>query len=109
MYKFVLGMSYYIHGRGLGALVDGVRPDFKGVARSAVNVLPSYNAPPDAPRPRQCQGGDFGRLQQAGIAGSGRICASQLAPSTAHRRTAGLSWELAPAAGANAVGRRKQR
>ena len=35
----MLGMSYYIHGRGLGALVDGVRPDFKGVASSAVNVL----------------------------------------------------------------------
>ena len=39
MYKIMLGMSYYIHGRGLGALIDGVRPDFKGVARSAVNVL----------------------------------------------------------------------
>ena len=39
MYKIMLGMSYYIHGRGLGAFIDGVRPDFKGVARSAVNVL----------------------------------------------------------------------
>ena len=39
MYKIVLGMSYYIHPGGLGALVDGLRPDSKEVARSAVNVL----------------------------------------------------------------------
>ena len=29
MYKIVLGMSYYIHSGGLGALVDGLRPVFK--------------------------------------------------------------------------------
>ena len=39
MYKIMLGMSYYIHGRGLGALVDGARPDSKGIARSAGHAL----------------------------------------------------------------------
>ena len=36
LYKSMLGMSYYIHSSGLGALVDGVRPDSEGVARAAV-------------------------------------------------------------------------
>ena len=40
MYKIMLGMSYYIHGRGLGALVDVARPDFKGLARPAGHPLP---------------------------------------------------------------------
>ena len=38
-YKIMLGMSYYIHAGGLGALVDGVRPDSKGGARSAGHPL----------------------------------------------------------------------
>ena len=33
-YKIMLGMSYYIHAGGLGALVDVVRPDSNGLARS---------------------------------------------------------------------------
>ena len=39
MYKIVLGMSYYIHPGGLGALVDGLRPVFKESTAGAVNVL----------------------------------------------------------------------
>ena len=39
MYKIMLGMSYYIHGRGLGALVDGVQPLFKESTEGAVNPL----------------------------------------------------------------------
>ena len=39
MYKIVLGMSYYIHSGGPGALVDGLRPFFKesteGAARTS--------------------------------------------------------------------------
>ena len=35
----MLGMSYYIHSSGLGALVDGVRPDSEGVARAAGHPL----------------------------------------------------------------------
>ena len=35
--KSMLGMSYYIHASGLGALVDGARPDSKGIACSAVH------------------------------------------------------------------------
>ena len=67
-----------------------------GREEPGTSLYPSYNDPPDAPRPRQCQGGDFGRLQQAGIAGSGRIWASQLALQPA--------W-----AGPSRGGRRKQR
>ena len=40
LYKSMLGMSYYIHSSGLGALVDGVRPDSEGVARAAGHPLP---------------------------------------------------------------------
>ena len=43
MYKIVLGMSYYIHAGGLGALVDGVRPDSEGVARAAGHPLPAWS------------------------------------------------------------------
>ena len=32
-------MSYNIHSSGLGALVDGVRPDSEGVARAAGHPL----------------------------------------------------------------------
>ena len=39
LYKSMLGMSYYIHSSGLGALVDGVRPDSEGVARAAGHPL----------------------------------------------------------------------
>ena len=42
MYKIVLGMSYYIHADGLGALVDGVRPDSEGVARAAGHPLLTF-------------------------------------------------------------------
>ena len=54
-----------------------------GREEPGTSLYPSYNDPPDAPRPRQCQGGDFGRLQQADIAGSGRIWAIQLDPQPA--------------------------
>ena len=40
MYKTVLGMSYYIHSGGPGALVDGLRPFFKKSTEGAVNPLP---------------------------------------------------------------------
>ena len=62
---------------GVGPLHPATTPT--GREEPGTSLYPSYNDPPDAPRPRQCQGGDFGRLQQAGIAGSGRIWASQLA------------------------------
>ena len=39
MYKIVLGMSYYIHSGGPGALVDDLRPFFKESTEGAVNVL----------------------------------------------------------------------
>ena len=39
MYKIVLGMSYYIHSGGPGALGDGLRPFFKESTEGAVNVL----------------------------------------------------------------------
>ena len=39
MYKIVLGMSYYIHSGGPGALGDGLRPFFKESTEVAVNVL----------------------------------------------------------------------
>ena len=71
-----------------------------GREEPGTSLYPSYNDPPDAPRPRQCQGGDFGRLQQAGIAGSGRIWASQLALQPA--------W-AGPGRGGQRGGRRKQR
>ena len=71
-----------------------------GREEPGTSLYPSYNDPPDAPRPRQCQGGDFGRLQQAGIAGSGRIWASQLALQPA--------W-AGPGRGGHRGGRRKQR
>ena len=71
-----------------------------GREEPGTSLYPSYNDPPDAPRPRQCQGGDFGRLQQAGIAGSGRIWASQLALQPA--------W-AGPGRGGQRGGRGKQR
>ena len=40
MYKIVLGMSYYIHSGGPGALGDGLRPFFKESTEGAANVLP---------------------------------------------------------------------
>ena len=39
LYKIVLGMSYYIHSGGPGALGDGLRPFFKESTEVAVNVL----------------------------------------------------------------------
>ena len=54
-----------------------------GREEPGTSLYPSYNDPPDAPRPRQCQGGHFRHLLHAGIAGSGRIWASQLAPQPA--------------------------
>ena len=44
-YKIMLGMSYYIHAGGLGALVDGARPDSKGLARAARPPLTASGAP----------------------------------------------------------------
>ena len=38
-YEIMLGMSYYIHAGGLGALVDVARPDSKGLARSDSHPL----------------------------------------------------------------------
>ena len=40
-----------------------------GREEPGTSLYPSYNDPPDAPRPRQCQGGDFRRLCRAGMAG----------------------------------------
>ena len=40
MYKIVLGMSYYIHSDGLGALIDGLRPVFKESTEGAGPPLP---------------------------------------------------------------------
>ena len=39
MYKIVLGMSYYIHSGGLGALVDDLRPVFKEPTEGAGHPL----------------------------------------------------------------------
>ena len=40
-----------------------------GREEPGTSLYPSHNDPPDAPRPRQCQGGDFPRLCRAGMAG----------------------------------------
>ena len=71
-----------------------------GREEPGTSLYPSYNDPPDAPRPRQCQGGHFRHLLHAGIAGSGRIWASQLALQPA--------W-AGPGRGGQRGGRRKQR
>ena len=71
-----------------------------GREEPGTSLYPSYNDPPDAPRPRQCQGGDFGRLQQADIAGSGHLWASQLG---SHPPRSG------PGRGGHRGGRGKQR
>ena len=71
-----------------------------GREEPGTSLYPSYNDPPDAPRPRQCQGGHFRHLLHAGIAGSGRIWASQLALQPA--------W-AGPGRGGHRGGRRKQR
>ena len=51
-----------------------------GREEPGTSLYPSYNDPPDAPRPRQCQGqgGDFRRLCRAGMAGFRVPCGSQL-------------------------------
>ena len=46
VYKIVLGMSYYIHSGGPGALVDVLRPFFKESTEGAANVLlPGMTSP----------------------------------------------------------------
>ena len=54
-----------------------------GREEPGTSLYSSYTDPPHAPRPRVMPRGNFRRLLHAGIAGSGRIWASQFAPQPA--------------------------
>ena len=66
---------------GVGRLYQVTTP--AGREEPGTSLYPSYTDPPHAPRPRVMPRGNFRRLLHAGIAGSGRIWASQLAPQPA--------------------------
>ena len=66
---------------GVGRLYQVTTP--AGREEPGTSLYPSYTDPPHAPRPRVMPRGNFRRLLHAGIAGSGRIWASQFAPQPA--------------------------